>query len=146
MRVVRVPEPGGSRIEAGSVVRGSVELTLRPEGEGDAAERVARALAATWLPDEPGRYRVEASDPLLAGLGLSVEVQVAWPDDEMRHPETDHELLARLSEQTEGRVQLSDESVRASAIGIETAGPVKLRTVLDLPGEIVLNADRLAHW
>lgn len=47
--------------------------------------------------------------------------------------------------QAEGRVELSDEAVRTSAIGIEAAGPVKLRSVLDLPGEIVLNADRSTH-
>lgn len=47
--------------------------------------------------------------------------------------------------QSEGRVELTDEAVRTSAIGIETAGPGKLRTVLDLPGEIALDADRVAH-
>ena len=44
--------------------------------------------------------------------------------------------------QSEGRVQLSDEEVRTSAIRIETAGPARLRSVLDLPGEISLNATR----
>ena len=45
----------------------------------------------------------------------------------------------------EGRVQLSDEAVRTSAIQIETAGPAKLRSILDLPGEIALNGDRATH-
>ena len=47
--------------------------------------------------------------------------------------------------QTEGRVQMSDDEVRTSAIGIETAGPARLHAVLDLPGEVALNADRVAH-
>ena len=47
--------------------------------------------------------------------------------------------------QVEGRVQLSDEAVRTSAIQIETAGPAKLRSILDLPGEIALNGDKATH-
>lgn len=47
--------------------------------------------------------------------------------------------------QSEGRVELSDEAVRTSAIGIETAGPVEMQSVVELPGEIVLNADKVAH-
>jgi membrane fusion protein, heavy metal efflux system len=47
--------------------------------------------------------------------------------------------------QREGRVELSDEAVKHSAIRMETSGPVKMRSVLDLPGEITLNADKLAH-
>jgi len=47
--------------------------------------------------------------------------------------------------QMEGRVELSDEAVRSSAITIETAGPRKMRTVFELPGEITLNGDKVAH-
>jgi membrane fusion protein, heavy metal efflux system len=47
--------------------------------------------------------------------------------------------------QLEGRVQLSDEAVRTSAIQIETAGAMKLRSILDLPGEIALNGDKATH-
>lgn len=47
--------------------------------------------------------------------------------------------------QAEGRVQLSEEAVRTSAIQIETAGPVKMRTVVELPGEIALNGDKVTH-
>lgn len=145
VRVVRVPEPGEARIEAGSGGHGGMELTLRPEGDGDpAAQRVAKALAATWLPDEPGRYRVEASDPLLAGLGLSAEVQVAWPDDEMRHPETDHEMLARLSEQTEGRVlpasqlsQIADPALLPRR-EVRITGAPEVRSLWDRPVVLVV--------
>jgi cobalt-zinc-cadmium efflux system membrane fusion protein len=47
--------------------------------------------------------------------------------------------------QTEGRVELSEEAVRTSAIRIETAGPARMRTVLELPGEIALNGDKVTH-
>ena len=47
--------------------------------------------------------------------------------------------------QTEGRVELSEEAVRTSGIQIETAGPVKMRSVLELPGEIALNGDKVAY-
>lgn len=47
--------------------------------------------------------------------------------------------------QAEGRVQLSEDAVRTSAIQIETAGPMKMRTVVELPGEIALNGDRVTH-
>jgi cobalt-zinc-cadmium efflux system membrane fusion protein len=45
----------------------------------------------------------------------------------------------------EGRVQLSDDEVRTSAIEVETAGPARLRSILELPGEIALNADKATH-
>lgn len=47
--------------------------------------------------------------------------------------------------QVEGRVELSPEAVQSAGIGIETAGPVEMKTILDLPGEIELNADKVVH-
>jgi cobalt-zinc-cadmium efflux system membrane fusion protein len=47
--------------------------------------------------------------------------------------------------QTEGRVILSEDAVRTSAIQIETAGPVTMRSVLEVPGEITFNGDKVAH-
>ncbi len=47
--------------------------------------------------------------------------------------------------QEEGRLQLSEAAIRTSAIEIETAGPVKMRTVVELPGEIALNGDKVTH-
>lgn len=47
--------------------------------------------------------------------------------------------------QTEGRVQLSEDAVRTSAIGIETATAVTMRSILELPGEITFNGDKVAH-
>ncbi|MDC4228232.1 MAG: efflux RND transporter periplasmic adaptor subunit (plasmid) [Candidatus Manganitrophus sp.] len=47
--------------------------------------------------------------------------------------------------QVEGRVEMAPETVKAAGIEIETAGPVRMKTVLDLPGEIVLNKNKVAH-
>lgn len=48
-------------------------------------------------------------------------------------------------EQVEGRTEMSDESVAASGISIATAGPARIRSVVELPGEVRLNLDRTAH-
>lgn len=47
--------------------------------------------------------------------------------------------------QREGRVELSDDAVRTSAISIETATAVTMRSVSALPGEVTYNGDKLAH-
>lgn len=47
--------------------------------------------------------------------------------------------------QREGRVEMSDETVKSSAIEVSVAGPLVMRSELNLPGEIQFNADRLAH-
>lgn len=75
----------------------AVDLTLAPDAARRPGERgVARGFQTTWTPDQPGKYRLEAVDPFLAGAALAIEVDVAVPDDELRRPETDHPLLARL--------------------------------------------------
>lgn len=47
--------------------------------------------------------------------------------------------------QIEGRVELSPEATRSMGIAIETAGPAQMKTTLELPGEIKLNADKVVH-
>ena len=47
--------------------------------------------------------------------------------------------------QVEGRVQLSHEALKSSGIKIMTAGPARIKTLLELPGEIKLDQNRLAH-
>jgi len=47
--------------------------------------------------------------------------------------------------QIEGRVELAPESITSSGIVVETARPVRMKQVLEVPGEVVLNADRVAH-
>jgi cobalt-zinc-cadmium efflux system membrane fusion protein len=45
----------------------------------------------------------------------------------------------------EGHVELSQEARVASGIEVQPVGPHDLRVTLDLPGEVVPNADRVAH-
>lgn len=47
--------------------------------------------------------------------------------------------------QVEGRVELTPEAIQRAGIVTETAGPATLTAILELPGEIVLNADKVAH-
>jgi hypothetical protein len=87
------------RAAAGDTGTPSVtELTLRPERDD------GRLYSAIWLPPEPGTWTAEPIDPALAGLQLSAEAVVTLPDDELRTPETNHALLARLAAETEGSV------------------------------------------
>jgi membrane fusion protein, heavy metal efflux system len=48
-------------------------------------------------------------------------------------------------EQVEARVTVSDAAAKTAGIEIKTAGPGKIRSALELPGEIQFNQDRLAH-
>ena len=47
--------------------------------------------------------------------------------------------------QVEGRVELSEDAIRSSGIEVATAGPARIKTVLELPGEIGINRDLVAH-
>jgi cobalt-zinc-cadmium efflux system membrane fusion protein len=47
--------------------------------------------------------------------------------------------------QREGRVEMAPAAAKAAGIEIETAGPVQMKTVLELPGEIGLNKNKVAH-
>jgi hypothetical protein len=70
--------------------------------------------AGTAIIDQPGMYRVMIDDPTLGlavrdGAGLSAELEVARQDDELRRPETDHPLLQRIADDTDGAVIAPDE-------------------------------------
>ena len=47
--------------------------------------------------------------------------------------------------QVEGRIEMSPEAAKAAGIEIQTAGTVQMKTVLELPGEIGLNKNKVAH-
>jgi len=47
--------------------------------------------------------------------------------------------------QVEGRVELGPGALAQAGIAVATAGPARLQRVLELPGEIGLNTDRVAH-
>ncbi len=78
-------------------------LTLGVEDTG-ARRALSQGYAASWLPTEPGLYEIIVDEPLLAPLGLRIEVEVLADSDELRDPMADHDLLASLAERTGGRV------------------------------------------
>lgn len=48
-------------------------------------------------------------------------------------------------EQQEGRVQMDDPTAAKAGIEVRAAGPAKIRSTLELQGEIQFNRDRMAH-
>ncbi|MBE0625534.1 MAG: efflux RND transporter periplasmic adaptor subunit [Burkholderiales bacterium] len=48
-------------------------------------------------------------------------------------------------EQPEGRIRMDDPAMTSAGIALSTAGPARIRTALQLQGEIQFNQDRLAH-
>jgi len=48
-------------------------------------------------------------------------------------------------EQAEGRVRMDDAAVKSAGIELRSAGPAKIRSALQLQGEIQFNQDRVAH-
>ena len=53
-------------------------------------------------------------------------------------------LVAKLSKE-EGKIELTAEQVTKAAIGVQVAGPAKVQSGLQFPGEIRFNEDRTAH-
>lgn len=134
---VRRLGPTGDSTAAGT-------LRLAPEPGAEAAS----VYAATWLATEPGRYRIEADDALLPGL--AGEIIISHPDDEMRRLETDHVLLASLSEPNAGRAlsaeeigELADLPSRARTV----EGEPDIETLWDKPlALVVLLSLLVAEW
>lgn len=69
-------------------------------------------FGATVLPDTIGVLHVRVDDVRLDGLDLEATFEVYAADDELRRPETDHELLEDLAAAT-GGVVLDDETLPA---------------------------------
>ena len=57
----------------------------------------------------------------------------------------DGEPVQWAYETEEGRVEMPLEMAEANGVVVAEAGPAPIRTVLDLPGEVQLNADRVAR-
>lgn len=92
VRVRVTPKDGGA----------DFQLVLRPQSESEGA--APNLFTVAWSPSEPGVYQLMTDDPLLPQSPRPVEVSVAYPDDELRTPQTDHALLAAIAAKTTGRV------------------------------------------
>ncbi len=128
-----------------------VELRLSPEGvlvEGDDSPR---SFGSSWATNEPGTYSVRVTEPLLAPLGLHATLEV-WPsDDERRRPETDHDALAELAQQTGGQVvpvsQLGTLGDLLPNRELVMTGPREVRPLWDRPLILALLITLLAlEW
>lgn len=146
VRVIREGDvgPGAKRNDPGA----PVELTLLPEGTGAtrAGRAVSRSFAATWLATESGRYRVEVNDPLVTSLSpsdaLAAEAEVWLPEDELRHPETNHPFLARLSEDSGGKVIAPSSLAELPKLlpnrRLRLAGEPDIETLWDTPLALII--------
>jgi len=56
-----------------------------------------------------------------------------------------HEKHEEHEEREERLVKLSEEQARKAGIGVQAAGPARLQTAAEFPGEIRFNEDRTAH-
>lgn len=95
-------------VEGATRAQQGIDLLLKPQATSDQDAPIS-AFSASWLAGEPGVYRIEAADPLLAGLDLATRLEVVLPDDEMRIPQTDHGALAELALVTGGSVVQPDQ-------------------------------------
>jgi len=83
------------------------EIELRDTGR-------AGEWSGAWLPDlltDGGAERIVRIDDgaLPDARELMASIEILQPDDERRRPETDHELLRRLAEETGGMVLSTDD-------------------------------------
>jgi hypothetical protein len=130
--------------------REPVVLRLAQEDDG-ASRSVTQTYSTTWLPAEPGKYSVLVVEPTLASLKLAAPVEVAYPDDELRQPRTDHALLARLSQETAGRVVAPENLSMLPGLlpkrDLRIAGAPDIETLWDRPMVLALLLGLLtAEW
>ncbi|MCL4199286.1 MAG: VWA domain-containing protein [Phycisphaerales bacterium] len=88
---------------------------------------------AAYVPDRAGNLDVRIVDPALARFDLGQRIEVARPEDEMRRPDADHELLRTLAEETGG--QVIDPAAGGQAAPLEALRDLpnrSIRTPMDL--------------
>ncbi len=97
--------------------------------------------AATYLLDRAGSYRIKLPFAQSVNLHAEATLDVIAPDDEMRRPETDHDLLAELSSATGGQVLQIDQVAELPKLlpnrSIKTLNPLTER-IWDTPFVFVL--------
>ncbi|MCZ2098361.1 MAG: hypothetical protein LC121_19245, partial [Anaerolineae bacterium] len=115
--------------------RTDLQLEPQPDGRG-------RFFAAQWVPERPGRFEVRLSDPLIGSVEGSRSVRVGLPDDEWRRPETDHALLADLSERTGGEMLAPADLERLEELlpnrELTVSGEPEVQPLWDRPAVLVV--------
>ena len=108
---------------------------LLPRRESNSAESGLFGGAyyrAAWRPGSTGKLILRVVEPALDALNITDRIEVVRPDTELRHTQPDHNRLARLAEQTGGRVLQLDEldqlpdaaTSRAEATDIDLSEPL----------------------
>lgn len=159
VRVVRAgrlasdPASGGAHL--------TTELMLTPEGGngaggagGTGGTGGARTFSGTWVPDQPGRYRAEAPDPVLSpGVGgvLETAVEVWLADDELRQPQANHPMLERLSQATGGKLLAPEQMGQLAKLlpnrRVRVSGDPDIDTLWDSPLALLMVLGLLtAEW
>jgi len=118
-----------------------VELTLMREADGsvDAFREAASVatFAATFTPSDEGRFVVDSIEAVLAGAGATASLEVVLADDELRVPQTNHPLLARLATETGGAVVMPDQIGRLTELlpnrEVRILGVPEVETLWDTP-------------
>ena len=104
------------------------EVTLRIELQrlGGITDRLRFIPESGYLKGDQVVYEPHSFD---------VQVQAEWRGKSYRWTYASYE----------GRVALDEEALHSAEIALHTAGPARIKTVLDLPGQIQLNENRVAH-
>jgi hypothetical protein len=128
---------------AGAAVLPPRRLKLSPERHA--------SFAATWIPEDPGPYRIELEDPVLAAASGAAAVEVRTRDDEMRFPQSDHAALKSLAERTGGALLPPDSLSRLEELipnrQVRILGAPEIETLWDRPVVLVLFVFLLAvEW
>ncbi|MBO6512665.1 MAG: hypothetical protein JJ974_01710 [Phycisphaerales bacterium] len=86
---------------------GTLQATIQPLSTRAPESQIhltgnAQSRSALWTPDEPGSYSFSITHPLIGPDPLTRVVQVRASWDETLNPNTDHDALERISNQTGG--------------------------------------------
>jgi hypothetical protein len=92
-----------TRSPAGDAPPATIRLVRQP-----GAPRGRALYAASFPALDPGSLSVRVLPDDLSGVVLETPLEVIAPDDELRHPQTDHEALGELARATGGRVFATD--------------------------------------
>lgn len=81
------------------------DLELRPAGfQGDLDAGARASYRAEWRSDQPGRFLLKVTEPLLESLELEARAEVRDPAQELARAATDHDRLIALAKGTGGSV------------------------------------------
>ncbi|MBT5259280.1 MAG: efflux transporter periplasmic adaptor subunit, partial [Nitrospina sp.] len=160
-------EPAAASGEAGAIPRGSHGGWLFSKDDLEVEVKIFE----TGIPPEFRVYVTDASGKAvpLNEVDLSINLKrldrvdeihfkpaggYLLGDKEVVEPHSfDVKIRARWKEQTyewefaqiEARVELPDEAIKNADITIQTAGPAKLKNLINLSGEIGLNEEKVVH-